>query len=128
MKQVTEANLLSAIRTNVEPSARIMTDGYYGYRNVGREFTEHHTVSHHQHEWVRDEAHTQTVEGYFSLLKRGITGTYHHVGEDHLHRYVDEFTFRYNRRKVNDGARAVMAIRGAEGQRLMLKQPIEGGR
>jgi transposase-like protein len=128
MKQVTEANLLAAIRSNVEPSARIMTDKHWGYTHVGREFAEHHTVSHEQNEWVRGDAHTQTVEGYFSLLKRGIVGTYHHVGEDHLHRYVDEFTFRYNRRKVDDGRRAVMAIRGAEGKRLMLKQPIESGR
>jgi transposase-like protein len=124
MPQVTEANLLAAIRTHVEPSARIMTDQHYGYRNVGREFAEHQTVSHTQHEWVRGDASTQTVEGYFSLLKRGIVGTYHHVGDEHLHRYVDEFSFRYNRRKMDDGQRAVSAIRGAEGKRLMLKQPV----
>ncbi len=69
-----------------------MTDGHYAYRNVGEEFAEHQSVSHLRHEWVRGEAHTQTVEGFFSLLKRGINGTYHHVGEDHLHRYVDEFS------------------------------------
>jgi hypothetical protein len=127
MKQVTEANLLEAIRTHVDPSARVMTDQHWGYTHVGREF-EHHTVSHLQNEWVRGDAHTQTVEGYFSLLKRGIVGTYHHVGDEHLHRYVDEFSFRYNRRKVDDGSRAVMAIQGAEGKRLMLKQPVVGGR
>jgi transposase-like protein len=127
MKQVTEANLLRAIRENVDSSARVMTDKHYGYRNVGREY-EHHSVSHERNEWVRGEAHTQTVEGYFSLLKRGIVGTYHHVGDEHLHRYVDEFSFRYNRRKVDDGARARMAIQGAEGKRLTLKQPVVKGR
>jgi ISXO2 transposase-like protein len=56
------------------------------------------------------------VGGYFSLLKRGIVGTYHHVGDDHLDRYVDEFTFRYNARKITDGERAVKAIKGTEGE------------
>jgi transposase-like protein len=120
MKQVTEANLLDAIRTNVDPSARVMTDSHPAYTHVGREF-EHHSVSHVRNEWVRGDAHTQTVEGYFSLLKRGIVGTYHHVGDEHLHRYVDEFSFRYNRRKVDDGQRAAMAIQGAEGKRLMYR-------
>lgn len=123
MPLVTEANLRQAIRDHVEPSSRVMTDGHYGYRNVGQEFAEHQSVSHHAHEWVRGEAHTQTVEGFFSLLKRGINGTYHHVGEDHLHRYVDEFSFRWNHRYVTDGVRAAAAIQGGEGKRLMLNQP-----
>lgn len=125
MPQVTEKNLRQAIRENVETSARIMTDGHYAYRDVGQEFAEHHAVSHERNEWVRGDAHTQTVEGYFSLLKRGIVGTYHHVGDEHLHRYVDEFTFRYNRRKVDDGTRAAMAIRGAEGKRLMYRDGVQ---
>jgi len=128
MPLVTEANLRQAIRDHVEPASRIMTDQHYGYRNVGQEFAEHQSVSHSQHEWVRGEAHTQTVEGFFSLLKRGINGTYHHVGEDHLHRYVDEFSFRWNHRKVPDGVRAAAAIKGGEGKRLMLNQPSAGSR
>jgi transposase-like protein len=123
MNQVTEANLREAMREHIDPSARLMTDSHNAYRRIGPEYREHHVVSHTRQEYVRGEAHTQTVEGYFSLLKRGIVGTYHHVGDEQLHRYVDEFTFRYNRRKVDDGQRAVMAIRGAEGKRLMLKQP-----
>lgn len=123
MKRVTEENLRKAIRENVHPSARMMTDGHIAYRDLGDEFADHQVVAHHRREYVRGEAHTQTVEGYFSLLKRGIVGTYHYVGEGHLHRYVDEFTFRYNRRKVSDGQRAAMAIRATEGKRLMLKHP-----
>jgi transposase-like protein len=76
MPLVTEANLRQAIRDHVEPSSRVMTDGHYAYRNVGDEFAERQSVSHHAHEWVRGEAHTQTVEGFSSLLKRGINGTY----------------------------------------------------
>ena len=124
MPLVTEGNLRQAIRDHVEPSSRVMTDGHYAYRNVGDEFAEHQSVSHHAHEWVRGEAHTQTVEGFFSLLKRGINGTYHHVGEDHLHRYVDEFSFRWNHRFVEDGVRTAAAIKGGEGKRLMLRQPV----
>ncbi len=124
MKRVTEENLRQAIRDHVDPSSRIMTDGHYGYRKVGEEFAEHQFVSHDRNEWVRGDAHTQTVEGYFSLLKRGIVGTYHHVGDEHLHRYVNEFSFRYNARKITDGERAARAIRGAEGKRLMLKEPV----
>lgn len=127
MPQVTEKNLREAIRQHVDPSARVMTDGHYAYRDLGTEFAEHQAVSHDRLEWVRGDAHTQTVEGYFSLLKRGITGVYHHVGEGHLHRYVDEFTFRYNRRHVEDGVRAALAIKGAEGKRLMLRDPASDG-
>ena len=68
-------------------------------------------------------AHTNTVEGFFGLLKRGINGVYHHVGKGHLHRYVDEFTFRYNGRKMSDGQRASLLVLGAEGKRLTYKQP-----
>ena len=63
------------------------------------------------------------MEGYFSLLKRGIVGTYHHVGDEHLHRYVDEFSFRYNSRNATDGRRAEMIAQGAAGKRLTYKQP-----
>lgn len=123
MPQVTEANLRQAIRAHVDPSARVMTDSHWGYTHVRDDGFDHQTVNHTRNEWTRGDAHTQTVEGYFSLLKRGIVGTYHHVGDEHLDRYVDEFTFRYNARRITDGERAVKAIRGAEGKRLMLKDP-----
>ncbi len=126
MPQVTEANLREAIRSHVDPSARVMTDGHNNYRDVGEDVAEHQVVAHHRREYVRGEVHTQTVEGYFSLLKRGITGVYHHVGEDHLGRYVDEFSFRYNNRKVSDAERTARAIKATAGKRLTLKQPVAG--
>ena len=70
----------------------------------------------------RGNAHTNTAEGYFSLLKRGIIGTYHHISQQHLDRYLAEFDFRYNSRKVEDNTRMTLAVDGAEGKRLTLKQ------
>lgn len=88
-------------------------------------FAAHDTI-HHTHEYVRGNVHTNTVEGFFSLLKRGIVGTFHHVSKGHLHRYCDELVFRYNYRTalgVNDGQRAAILAAGIEGKRLTYKQP-----
>jgi len=74
-------------------------------------------------EYVNGDAHTNTLEGWFALLKRGVTGTFHHVSEQHLDRYVDEFAFHHNRRDVTDGERAVMALKKVSGKRLMYKDP-----
>jgi hypothetical protein len=67
---------------------------------------------------------TNTVEGYFAILKRGINGTYHHVGRKHLHRYLGELDFRYNKREVTDAERAKIALKGFDGKRLMYIDPI----
>ena len=72
--------------------------------------------------------HVQSVEGYFSILKRGINGVYHHVGRKHLGRYLSEFDFRYNGRKISDGERTALALKGAEGRRLMYSTPAHGTR
>ena len=79
-------------------------------------------MNHSEGEYVRGTAHTNTVEGYFSLFKRGIVGAYHHVGEKHLHRYLAEFDFRYNARKDSDAMRTMAALKGVEGKRLQYKQ------
>jgi transposase-like protein len=121
-------NLKEAIRKNVDPSATIHTDQYIGYRGIGADFDGgHHTVNHVNKEYVRYDADqlvtTNTVEAFFSLLKRGIIGTFHNVSRKHLHRYVSEFEFRWNTRKMDDGARIKAAVRGAEGKRLMYRHP-----
>jgi len=119
---VTVATLKAAVREHVKPSARLMTDEYVGYKGLGREFAGgHETVKHSAHEYARGDATTNTVEGFFSLLKRGVYGTYHNVSKRHLHRYVSEFEFRYNGRKLTDGERTRLAIRGAEGKRIMYR-------
>jgi len=99
-----------------------MSDG--GGARVGEMFASHQTVNRSIGEYVRGDVHTNTIEGYFSILKRGITGVYHHVSPQHLKRYLAEFDFRYNNRValgVNDTARTEAALRGIVGKRLKYK-------
>src|SRR6201998_3485132 len=103
-----------------------MTDEGSHYKEVGREFASHETVNHSADEYVRGDVSTNTVEGYFSIFKRGMRGVYQHCKEKHLHRYLAEFDFRYNHRVrlgCNDIDRTLAAIKGAEGKRLMWRQP-----
>jgi transposase-like protein len=118
--------LKGIIRENVSKNAVVMTDNFNAYNGLAEEFSGHEVVDHGSGEYVRGNAYTNTVENWFSLLKRGVTGTFHHVSEEHLDRYVDEFAFRYNRKDVNDGERAVMALKGIEGKRLYYKEPTKG--
>lgn len=126
VERVTAETVRPILREHIEQSAHLMTDDFNPYRGMGREFASHETVNHFQKEYARGETHTQTIEGFFSILKRGINGTFHHVGRKHLHRYLSEFDFRYNARKVGDGERTERAIRGAEGRRLTYKAPMGG--
>lgn len=123
MPRVTSENLKAAVFSNVEKTAELQTDDYYAYRTVGEKMARHGVVKHTNDEYVRGNDHTNTVEGFFSLLKRGINGTYHHVGRGHLAKYCDEFAFRYENRKVSDAERAGLLVQGAEGKRLTYKQP-----
>jgi hypothetical protein len=99
-----------------------MTDESPVYPGIGREFAGHGTVNHSAEEYVRAAFwHTNTAEGYFSILKCGIVGVYHHASEAHLHRYLAEFDFRHNNRialGIDDVERADRALRGAVGKRL----------
>jgi transposase-like protein len=107
------------IRRRVDASSTIMTDESFPYRGLDKHFAGgHHRVQHSIYEYARGPVSTNTVEGFFSLLKRGIYGTFHHVSPQHLHRYVAEFEFRYNARALTDGARTQLAIRCGEGKRL----------
>ena len=116
---VDAANLKTAIRENVNSEAEVQTDELNLYEGIGREFAGgHQTVNHSRGEYARGEINTNSAESFFALLKRGVHGTFHHVSKRHLHRYCDEFSFRWDGRKVNDGERTVQAIRGAEGKRL----------
>lgn len=116
--------LMPLVIANVEREARIMTDEHSGYRDVKHYFAGHGTTSHGKGEYVNFEdrsIHSNTVEGYFSIFKRGMKGVYQHCGEDHLHRYLAEFEFRYNNRAAlgcNDTDRSVTALKGIVGKRL----------
>ncbi|MBS1767623.1 MAG: IS1595 family transposase [Acidobacteria bacterium] len=130
---VTAETLQEAIIEVTAPSAKIVTDDHLGYRGVGRHFAGgHESVNHSAKEYVRKQPkdavgpviHTNTIEGFFSLLKRGLHGTYHAVSKQHLHRYLAEFAFRYNTRSENDGDRLALLIRRAEGKRLSYRDPV----
>jgi len=108
----------------VDANAQVFSDSFSSYRMVHRDFPKHEMVNHNQGEYVRGSVHTNTVEGFFSLLKRGIIGTYHHISPEHLPRYLAEFDFRYSHRGEEDSPRTVAAIAGCEGKRLTYKQAI----
>jgi len=113
------------VMKQVSRKSSFMTDTAGGYMEMGKEFARHEMVDHGAGEYVRGDAHSNTVEGYFATLKRGIIGTYHHVSEAHLKRYLAEFDFRYNERMalgVTDAARADKAVKGVEGKRLTYRQ------
>lgn len=115
--------------SQVDRGTFLMTDESAPAKMMGREFGNHQSVNHHIGEYVRGDAHTNTIEGYFSILKRGIMGTYHHVSQQHLKRYLCEFDFRYNERaalEVTDTERATKAIKGMVGKRLTYRSPDNG--
>jgi transposase-like protein len=124
---VTAKTLRTVIVTSVSRESHLMTDSARMYPKLGREFSAHSMVDHSAGEYVRDFIHhSNTVENYFSILKRGITGTFMHVSEAHLHRYLAEFDFRYSNRSglgVSDKMRADEAVRGVVGKRLTYHQP-----
>lgn len=112
--------LKGAIRRHVSPDARIMTDSFRSYQGLSAEYAAHQTVDHWK-TYVDGEVHTNTVENFFSILKRGVNGTYHHISEAHLHRYLSEFDFRYNARAANgysDADRTRVALEQTGGKRL----------
>ena len=118
---VTAEQLGGAIRRHVDREAHLRTDAFMSYKKVGKEYASHEAVDHNT-EYVRGDAHTNTAENFFAILKRGINGIYHHVSEAHLPRYLAEFEFRYNnlaRDGVTDAERTRRALLGAEGKRLM---------
>ena len=100
--QTTGEHLKPIIRNYVRTDATICTDGHGAYKNLDREFKDHGIVQHDRDEYVRGIYHTNTMEGFWSQFKRGIIGVYHHVSPQHLQRYADEFSFRYNSRKITD--------------------------
>jgi transposase-like protein len=121
---ITADELQGAVVRHVDRSARIMTDEFGPYKGLDERFTSHQTVHHSSGEYVRGSVHTNTVEGFFANLKRGITGVYHHVSEAQLSRYLDEFDFRYGTRDLTNGQRTVQALAQTEGRRLRYDQAI----
>lgn len=120
---VTSNTLRGALNECVNRDAHLMTDDFVSYKSIGKEYDSHETVTHSHGIYARGHIHTNTIEGFFSILKRGITGIYHCVSKEHLPRYLSEFEFRYNGRFLSDGERLQLAIQRSEGKRLMYRSP-----
>ena len=122
---VNAKNIRQHVLNNVDLSSRILTDEHNSYKSLGKHFAGgHHAVNHSEREYVRGDIHSNTVESFFAIVKRGLNGIYHNVSKEHLHRYMSEYEFRYNHRELEDGERIVAAIQGAKGKRLTYKQPM----
>lgn len=137
-KVVTSVNgetLRGALKTMVSPTAIVLTDDLNSYHGLGKHFEAHHSVNHSAKQYARewpgeppevakgDSLHTNTIESFFALLKRGVMGIYHAISPMHLHRYAAEFAWRYNVRTSNDGDRTVAAIQSMIGSRLLYRMP-----
>lgn len=125
---VTARTLGEVLSAQADAKSALHTDDSLANLSVGRDFAEHRTVAHTLGEYVSKDglAHTQTVESFFAILKRGVMGSFHSVSEQHLQRYCDEFAFRWNTRSalgIEDTERAALAIKGAHGKRLTYRQP-----
>ena len=121
--KITGPLLRSVLVQNADRRSWLMTDDFRGYVTVGKEYAGHAAVKHSLGEYVKHGVvHSNTVENFFSIMKRGVIGTYHHWSEAHLGRYTAEFDFRYNHRDITDGERAAVALKGIEGKRLTYRR------
>lgn len=126
VRHVTAENLAPILNEQLHAASRLMTDEARVYGPLGRSFAEHHAVNHGIGEYVRGDVHTNTIEGYFSIFKRGMKGVYQHCSADHLKRYLCEFDFRYNHREalgIDDTARTSFLLQGIKGKRLTYRWP-----
>jgi len=122
---VKASTIKEILDANADKSANLMTDEASQYTKLGREFASHEVVKHNAREYARGDIHTNTIEGCFSIFKRGLIGTFHHVGEQHLQRYANEFDFRYNHREklgFDDIQRTEEALKGISGKRLTYRR------
>jgi transposase-like protein len=125
VRDVNSKTLKKVLYTQLDASTTLMTDGHRSYPAIGANFAGHGVVDHTMGEYVRGAFHTNTVESYFAILKRGIFGTFHHVSATHLKRYVGEFDYRYNTRTAlgyTDAQRFNEAIPGIVGKRLTYRR------
>ena len=122
VNRLTARTIREILVTQASRKSVLSTDEAGHYKKVGREFARHFTVNHSEHEYARGLASTNTVEGFFSIFKRGMKGIYQHCGEQHLQRYLTEFDFRYNHRKITDAEHATTALKGIEGKRLTYRR------
>jgi ISXO2-like transposase domain len=128
LDRLTSDRLSEVIAENADLTCRLITDEYPGYIAAGKAFAGgHETTKHGAREYVRHgtDVHSNTIEGVFSLLKRAVMGTFHSVSRKHLPNYLNEFEFRWNTRKDNDGERLSKAIRHVDGKRLTYRESVD---
>jgi hypothetical protein len=128
IQSASAAVVIPIVRANISEEAKIATDEAPLYRYLDTGFAGHESVNHGKEEWSRGEFHTNTVDGYFSIFKRGMKGIYQHCSEKHLHRYLAEYDFRYSNRSalgIDDDARARAALKGIGGKRLTYRRPAQ---
>jgi transposase-like protein len=132
VEDATKDTILPIIRANLDRESHVMTDEANRYSKIGSEFAKHDVVDHSRGEYgytdreTGTKINTNTIEGYYSIFKRGMKGVYQHCGEKHLHRYLAEFDFRYSNRSalgVEDAARVDKIVAGAKGKRLQYRRP-----
>lgn len=127
LSRLNATQVRSKLRENVKGRSTLMSDESGLYSHIGWNFARHDVVNHSQQEYVRGDASTNSVEGFFGIMKRGLTGIYQSVSPWHLQRYVDEFAFRYTHREkvgVDDTDRASRALRGMKGKRLTYERAV----
>lgn len=125
LDRIAASEVTPIVMRNLDREARLATDESSLYRFAGKQLRDHKSVNHGKGEYVRGLVHTNTIEGYFSIFKRGMRGVYQHCGKQHLHRYLAEFDFRYSNRTANgvsDSERASVALLGIEGKRLTYRR------
>ena len=127
--RISHRNIGQFMRDNIARGSTLNTDANPRYKGVYLPAVKHDSVNHSEKEFIRERAdgskvHVNHCESFFSLLRRGIMGAFHHISKEHLHRYCDEFAFRWNTRRLTDGERFVMAVQSSEWKRLKYRDTI----
>lgn len=122
VKSVSGVSLLNVVQDAVTPNVQLMTDEFSSYKTLDLFYKGRQAVTHSKKEYVRGNVHTNTVESFFALLKRGIMGSYHHVSRKHLNRYCDEFAFRWSHRHTTDRERTTAALTQTVGRTLSFRK------
>jgi hypothetical protein len=123
-----DKNVRGALVEHLDNKSRLVTDGAQTYKFVMPTKEQHESVDHSKYEWARGDVHTNTLENFFSIFKRGLVGVYQHMDKKHLNRYLAEFDFRRNNRAklgISDTQRTTNALKGIEGKRLTYRRPDE---
>jgi transposase-like protein len=127
MERLTAERIGEVLAENADYTCRIITDEFFAYRKATAPFDGHEVVTHSAKEYVRPgtDVHSNTIEGVFSLIKRATMGTFHSISKKHLPNYLNEFEFRWNTRKLDDGERVSRAVKQVEGKRLQYRESVD---